>query len=103
MTLNNYNFWEGAPISWIHYCIIFALAFIFGIGSLLMFEKYEINKSLIGILYSISAATRFVASFFTLSKPVLDQLKVWFPSPLNFLCLPDWDYCHGWIDCGTCL
>jgi len=90
-TFNNSNSLKDVPVSWIHYFVVLAVAFqsvmngfVFGTGSLLMFEEYELSKSLIGILYSISAATGFFASFVTLTKPVLDQMKIWFPSPNNF-------------------
>ena len=75
-----------APISWVNYFVAFAVSFqslanglIFGTGTLLMFEEYNLSKSVIGIIYSCSAVSGVIASFLPLNEKFMSWIHHWFP------------------------
>jgi len=81
----------SVPISWINYFVAFAVAyqsilngFIFGTGTLLMFEEYDMSRSLIGTVYSCSAITGVIASLLPLSERFVERTRRYLPSPHNY-------------------
>ena len=79
------------PISWINYFVAFAVSFqsilngfVFGTGTLLMFQEYDISKSKIGIIYSCSAVTGVISSLLPLDERFIRLIRRTLPSPHNF-------------------
>ena len=79
------------PISWIDIFVAFAVSFqsvlnglVFVTGTLLMFQEYDLSRSLIGFVYSCSAIAGAIASVLPMNDRFVDLFQRKLPSPHNF-------------------
>lgn len=82
---------HNIPIRWIDWFVAFAVSFqsilngfVFGTGTLLLYEEYGQSKSLIGVIYSVSAVFGVMASILPNIEMFATFMRNKLPSPHSF-------------------